>query len=223
MREGSEATRRSLLEAAAHLFDERGYAGTSISAIGRRSGLTSGAIYFHYSSKDNLARAVVEEHFASWPPLITRISAAPAPALDKIICMSYVVARAFRDDIVVRAGARLWLERTAINVPLPPPFVDWINTLSELLGEARAEGGVDTHVDPPTTAAVLVCAFFGTHTVSDALDSRLLIEERLTHLWLHLLPGLQSTLPAAALVERARGCLDQPEPPPSLPLPPVPT
>ena len=152
---------------------------------------------------------MVEEHFASWPPLIARIAVVPAPALVKIICMSYEVARAFRDDIVVRAGARLWLERTAINVPLPPPFVGWIDTLASMLGQARAEGSIAAHVDPPATAAVLVCAFFGTHTVSDALDGRRLIEERLTQLWLHLLPGLHPDTAPTALIERARACLDR--------------
>src|SRR5580693_923669 len=122
MRERAEATRQSLLLAAAHLFDQHGYVGTSISDISRRAGLTSGAVYFHYANKENLARAVVEEHFASWPPLIERISNSAAPALEQLVLLSFEVARAFRDDILVRAGARLWTERKAIKAPLPPPF-----------------------------------------------------------------------------------------------------
>ncbi|MYU47609.1 TetR family transcriptional regulator, partial [Streptomyces sp. SID7803] len=60
-----------LLESAAHLFVERGgYAGTSVNDISDHSGKTSGgAIYFHYSSKEKLALAVVREQFASWPQL----------------------------------------------------------------------------------------------------------------------------------------------------------
>jgi len=207
MRERAEVTRHSLLQAAAHLFDQHGYAGTSISDISRRSGLTSGAVYFHYSSKENLARAVVEEHFASWPPLIARISHSAAPALEKVIYLSFEVAKAFRDDILVRAGARLWTERKTINVPLPPPFVGWINTLAALLSQAQDEGDVAPHVDPHASATVLVCAFFGTHTVSDALDDRTLIEEHVANLWLLFLPGLQHYAEPAELILRARGCL----------------
>ena len=213
MQERADATRDLLLRSAAHLFDEHGYAGTSISDISRKSGLTSGAVYFHYTGKEDLARAVIEEHFASWPPLIERLARSAAPALEQIIRLSFEVARAFRDDILVRAGARLWTERKAINAPLPPPFVGWISTLAALLGRARVEGDVAAHVDPDTAASVLVCAFFGTHTVSDALDGRTRIEQHVADLWLLFLPGLQSTArldpSPAELVQRVRGRLDQ--------------
>jgi AcrR family transcriptional regulator len=216
MRERAEATRQLLLQSAAHLFDQHGYVGTSISDISRRSGLTSGAVYFHYANKENLARAVVEEHFASWPPLIARISESGAPALEKVVYLSYEVAKAFRDDILVRAGARLWTERKSINAPLPRPFVGWIDTLAALLAQARDEGDVAPQIDPQAAATVLVCAFFGTHTVSDALDDRTLIEEHVTSLWLHFLPGLQAradyagssgSADATELIRRARSRL----------------
>lgn len=211
MREGADATRWSLLVAAAELFDAHGYTGTSISAVSRRCGLTSGAVYFHYANKQSLARAVIEEHFASWPALIRRAAHSPAGCvLDRIVNLSYEVAAAFRDDIVVRAGGRLWLERRTINVALPPPFSGWIETLTGLLDAARADGSVAAHVDPRAAAGVLVCAFFGTHTVSDALDERQHIERHLTDLWLHLLPGLAPDphVTAAEMLGRARAYVD---------------
>jgi AcrR family transcriptional regulator len=208
MQERAEATRELILRTAAQAFDEHGYAGTSISDISRRSGLTSGAVYFHYSSKDNLARAVVEEHFASWPPLIDRLARSAAPALDKLIQLSFEVAGAFRDDIAVRAGSRLWTERKSINAPLPVPFVGWIDTVAGLLEQAVAQGDVTPHADCAVAAGVLVCAFFGTHTVSDAVDGRAGIERRVADLWLCFLPGLQPGCSPADLVRRAGGRLD---------------
>ncbi|WP_245881564.1 ScbR family autoregulator-binding transcription factor, partial [Streptomyces milbemycinicus] len=172
MQERAEQTRRTLLEAAASLFDERGYAGTSISDIAARSGHTSGAIYFHYASKEKLALAVVEGHFATWPPLIEQYTATDTPALERLVRLSFAVARAFRDDIVVRAGARLWTERTLIAAPLPPPFVGWIDAVTEMLERAHAEGDLAPHIDPERAARTVVCAFFGVHTVSEALDRR---------------------------------------------------
>lgn len=75
MQDRARATRKSLLEAAAHLFVEQGYARTSINEISELSGRTSGAVYFHYSSKERLALAVVREQFASWPLLADRYAA----------------------------------------------------------------------------------------------------------------------------------------------------
>jgi AcrR family transcriptional regulator len=198
----ARTTRRFLLAAAAQLFDERGYAGTSISDISALSGRTSGAIYFHYASKEQLALAIVEEHFATWPDLINRHSTPGAPPLERLVALSFTVARAFRDDVIVRAGSRLWMERKAINLPLPTPFLSWIETVTALLDEARADGTLAPTLDPATAANGIIYAFFGLHTISDALDHREHIEQRLHGLWLLLLPALQSHPDPAALLAR---------------------
>lgn len=203
MQERAEATRRYLVEAAARLFEERGYAGTSISDISARSGRTSGAIYFHFTNKEKLALAVVEATLATWPALIARVRASPAPALEKLVSLSFTVARAFRDDVVVRAGSRLWMERKAIEAPVPTPFVAWIETVTQLMRDARAEGTLAAGVAPETAALAVVYAFFGLHTVSDALDGRSLIEERLRELWEILLIALEAAPDAPALLARA--------------------
>ncbi len=50
-------TRRAILEAAASLFDEHGYEGASTTDIIMRSGLTRGALYHHFPSKESIAVA----------------------------------------------------------------------------------------------------------------------------------------------------------------------
>lgn len=57
-------TRRAILEAAASVFDERGYEAATIADILTRAGVTKGALYFHFSSKQDLARGVLDEQFA---------------------------------------------------------------------------------------------------------------------------------------------------------------
>ncbi len=53
--------RAALLDAAARLFAERGYHGTSIRDIAEAIGVTPGAIYSHHASKAGLLVAVYEE------------------------------------------------------------------------------------------------------------------------------------------------------------------
>jgi AcrR family transcriptional regulator len=212
VQERAEATRRYLVESAAQLFEERGYAGTSISDISARSGRTSGAIYFHFSNKEKLALAVVGATLATWPALIAQVRAASGPALDKLVALSFAVARAFRDDVVVRAGSRLWMERKAIDAPVPGPFQAWIDTVTELLREALAAGELAPGVSPDTAALTVVYAFFGLHTVSDALDGRARIEERLRGMWEVLLPALQTDPDTSALLARAHAAAPAPAP-----------
>src|SRR5262249_59386386 len=50
-----EATRRLILERAAPVFNQRGYAGASMSELVEATGIEKGGIYNHFGSKEELA------------------------------------------------------------------------------------------------------------------------------------------------------------------------
>jgi len=58
------ATRRALVSAARALFAEKGYAATSTPEIVAAAGVTRGALYHHFTDKQALFAAVVEEEHA---------------------------------------------------------------------------------------------------------------------------------------------------------------
>ena len=81
-------SRRKILDAAAALMAERGFAGTSISAISKRSGLPSGSIYWHFESKEVLLGAVVEEGVQRWLDSLPgpgSLPADPAGAVEAVL------------------------------------------------------------------------------------------------------------------------------------------
>ena len=53
-------TRERILEAALELFAEKGYLGTSMSDIANRLGITKGALYKHYTGKQEILDSIVE-------------------------------------------------------------------------------------------------------------------------------------------------------------------
>ena len=59
-KEAAARHRAALLDAASGLFRERGFAGVSIADIAAAAGLTHGAFYNHFASKEALCAEVVE-------------------------------------------------------------------------------------------------------------------------------------------------------------------
>lgn len=59
----SERTKQNIIEKAAILFNQNGYAGTSINDIMKLTGLQKGGIYNHFKSKDEIALAAFDLTF----------------------------------------------------------------------------------------------------------------------------------------------------------------
>lgn len=55
-------TRRAVLDAAFEVFGRQGIAATSLTEVAAAAGLTKGAVYSNFESKDELVLALMEEH-----------------------------------------------------------------------------------------------------------------------------------------------------------------
>jgi len=60
--EEKKLTRQRILDAAKGLVLERGYAGTSVDDIQKAAGISRGTFFYHFKTKDDLARALMERH-----------------------------------------------------------------------------------------------------------------------------------------------------------------
>jgi AcrR family transcriptional regulator len=62
----SAATRESVVAAGLRLFAERGVEGTSLDEVAKEAGITKGAIYWHFASKDALVTALLDRIREVW-------------------------------------------------------------------------------------------------------------------------------------------------------------
>jgi AcrR family transcriptional regulator len=62
-------TRRAILAVARELFAAHGYAGTSVADIADRIGMSKAALYYHFRSKAEILRALLEEPVAAYSRL----------------------------------------------------------------------------------------------------------------------------------------------------------
>lgn len=65
-RRDPQATREAILEAAADVFAERGFAGTATSELAKRAGVTKSLIHHHFGSKDGLWQTIKEREFKTY-------------------------------------------------------------------------------------------------------------------------------------------------------------
>jgi len=182
--ERAKETRRKLLLAAAEVFAEQGFSNATLSEIHTRAGMTKGALYFHFASKEEMAAAVVGQE-ADWYEEVDQ----QGPAVQSVIDLTHGYARALIHDVRIRATARLTLEET-YGASDGAEYRAWAAMIAELLGEAKKSGDVRPEVDPVAMGEFVVGSFLGTQILSQVLSGRSDLEGRVTALWQALLPGL---------------------------------
>jgi AcrR family transcriptional regulator len=69
-------TRAEILDVASELFTEKGYDATSLREIADRLGITKAALYYHFRSKDDILRALLEPMNTILADLLERLEAA---------------------------------------------------------------------------------------------------------------------------------------------------
>ncbi|MFH9618614.1 ScbR family autoregulator-binding transcription factor [Streptomyces pratensis] len=179
-------TRQKLIEAAAIVFDRRGYEATTLSDIANAAGTTKGAIYFHFRNKDDLAQIILaqqqqsEEHALSPQPV----------KLQEIVDSGMVFAERLRTDPLVRASVRLSLDQQATDIDRGGVFRAWREANLAILQEAQERGELRCHVDLVATAELFVGTFAGLQQMSQLFSDYDDLPDRVTVLLTNLMPSI---------------------------------
>lgn len=185
----AEITRATIIKAAADLFDRYGYGSTSLADIIAHAGVTKGSLYFHFASKEDLAHAVIQEQHKAWTEFAASFSK-ETPALEVLVSMSFMLVEQLIEHSLIRGGIRLTLEYGTFERPLPDPYLDWIKIVADLLTRARDERDIRTKMELDRVAKFIVSSFTGLQLVSQVLNERRALPDRMVDLWHILLPSL---------------------------------
>jgi AcrR family transcriptional regulator len=195
-----------IIERTAGVFDALGFAAATLNQLVAATGLTRGAFYFHFDSKDALAEAIVQTQQQRWQPLVEELTRDEPDPLRRLIRITYLSGTLFQSDVVMRAGSRLMTERSLIRRELWKSYPWWLRSVQQLLSEAGDELNVDPALAtdtwppredipegvPPGIAALtenLVASWIGLQQQATA-TGRNDFAERLRVSWLATLPWL---------------------------------
>ncbi|MEU9124521.1 TetR/AcrR family transcriptional regulator [Streptomyces sp. NPDC048506] len=158
------ARRQQLIEATIDLVSTRGYPATSLSAIAERAGLSKAAVLYHFSSKDNLTRAALEQVLEQFSAHVAERLARASGPRDRLV--AYVRAmvgyqQAHRRH--VRVITEMLLDDaggTRLKTPGSHDTHDRWQHLAHLLTEGQ-QAGVFREFDPQTMALAIGGAIDG--------------------------------------------------------------
>ncbi|HEX7589690.1 MAG TPA: helix-turn-helix domain-containing protein [Demequinaceae bacterium] len=135
-------TRQRILEVAARLFSERGFAGTSIRDIADALGVTKAALYYHFPSKDAILGELVAQPLAA----VRAVLAEPHRLTD-------------------RAGREVFIRRAVDALSSCGPEMMAVFRDPKLLAAVDAE--VEDSGIIHSVAATLAMGLSGVHRLSD--------------------------------------------------------
>ncbi|WAX82217.1 ScbR family autoregulator-binding transcription factor [Streptomyces sp. KMM 9044] len=185
-------TRRAVLEAAAAVFAEHGYAAATVADILKTAGVTKGALYFHFDSKEALARGVLEiQTEQALPEQEIKLQ----EAVDVVMTMAHRLVH----DPLLRAGARLSADPVAARRHHGSAWPLWGDVLTGLMTEAQERGETVAHMVPREVGELLVGALNGVQLYAQLETDLGDVEFRVSVLLKHLLPSIAAPAVLARL------------------------
>jgi AcrR family transcriptional regulator len=183
-------TRLHLVRSAAELFDRNGFSGATLEDVSRAAGVTKGAFYFHFASKDELVGAIQAEACTMLRTTVYRLLDGGVPVLQSLVDLTHELARWLETEPVVRASLRTARECGHRGAPFLDFYVDLLSSVETLLISAEQSGGLNKRVGVQRASTLILTAFAGTEMLwwSGIRDGS--IQDNFTDMWTLLLPVL---------------------------------
>lgn len=145
----------TLLKAAAELFYERGYDGTSIQDLANRLGVTKSAIYHHVSGKEALLRLAVDRALDGLFAEVTKLDTVGGRAVERLEhlvrgSVTVLVEQLPFVTLLLRVRGNSETEREALARRR-----EFDQIVTALVADAAAEGDLRPDINPATTTRLL--------------------------------------------------------------------
>ncbi|RZT15940.1 TetR family transcriptional regulator [Mycobacterium sp. BK558] len=166
------STRQHIIDAAAGVFAAIGYDRARMADLVAATGMTKGAVYFHFDSKESLALAVLESKHQAWMDAVDRILQSAPDARTRLAALMPAMLTLHQEDPSTWAVSRLIHNLTELESTRERAAVlmrRWTGLVADLIRDAQRHGDIASTLDPDVAATVLVGAFDGLKAIHDTL------------------------------------------------------
>jgi AcrR family transcriptional regulator len=153
----SKKRTQDIIDAAAQIFHDQGYAETSVHDIAEAVGILKGSLYYYIRSKEDLLFQVLSEVHDAFKGIVERTRAIDAPAVERL---RYYIGEhvIFNTQNVTKMAVFYHDYRSLSEKPLAE-IVErrrfYEDYLRDLIREAQDEGSVNRDLDPKLAAFTL--------------------------------------------------------------------
>ena len=147
-----ERRRQQILDAARRCFARQGFYETSMQDVFREAGLSAGAVYRYFKSKDELVQAISASVFDRMAAAIEgALAEEPVPGLDEIAARLAAAAQELSgDDGPARVAPPAWAAAlhnpalaTTVRGILDPLRAGWVKAAQRMRDDRRLPPGAD--------------------------------------------------------------------------------
>jgi AcrR family transcriptional regulator len=155
----SDHTREALLSQCLHLFAQRGFSSTSLDDIARAAGVTKGAIYWHFASKDEIFHAILDRIRAQWQEVVhvpVSTTGDPRAQLARLFDAYDELFRESPDICLFLQQVVLDRQNKPFAAEVARVFATTARFIARIVDEGKARGVMNTGVDSLTTAHLIL-------------------------------------------------------------------
>lgn len=199
MQARAEATRRMIIDSAVELFDRMGYRNASLADLINATGTSKGAFYYHFTNRESVAAAIIEESDALLQSTTMQILADPSSrALGNLIRAVFEIAGMSRRIGLLRVGIQLRGGLGQISTATGG-FHAHRELFTTVIGTGVEDGDIRPDVEAERAGNTLWMAVLGTHQHCDATGEDIL--SRLADVFTTILPAICAPEAASEYVE----------------------
>lgn len=181
-------TRQRILRDVAEVFNTNGYAGTSMSAVLRATGLQKGGIYNHFTSKEQLALEAFDYHIALIAQRFEQALDGIEPATERLHAIVAVIGRLAADP-AIKGGCPILNVAIESDDGLPAlreraqlAMTSWQRLIGSTVKQGVAAGELRAGSDPRTVASILTATLEGAVMLAKLYGDSAHMERAIVHM-----------------------------------------
>ncbi len=167
--------RTQVLDVATQLFAAHGFDGTPLQAIADEVGIAKPSLLYHFPSKDELRRAVLDQVMSHWNEVLPRLLHAATSGERRFESLiNEVVAFFTADTDRARLLVREMLDRPEHMKQLFQQYLGpWMTILADYIRRGQDEEIIHADVDPEAYILQNIQLVVGTIAIGDVVDALL--------------------------------------------------